>query len=166
MAKSGSASVARVEAALRAAGSSAEVVALASTARTAEDAARSLGVEVAAIVKSLVFRINDQAVMALIAGDRRCRAELLPGILGLPGTAERANATFVREATGYAIGGVAPLGHPAPLPTVLDASLGRFDPVYAAAGHPYFVFPTSLTELLRLTRGTLSEEIAAESATA
>jgi prolyl-tRNA editing enzyme YbaK/EbsC (Cys-tRNA(Pro) deacylase) len=154
-----SASVSRLKSALLAAGSTAEVVELADTARTAEDAARALGVDVAAIVKSLVFRIDEQPVMALVAGDRRCRVELLPTILRLTGKAERADAAFVRSATGYAIGGVAPLGHVRPVPTVLDVSLGRFQTVYAAAGHPHCVFPTSLAELQHLTNGTLSEEI-------
>lgn len=152
-------SVRRVRAALEAAGSPARVVELAATARTAEDAAGALGVEVGAIVKSLVFRVGGRAVMALVAGDRRCDAAALPAVLGLEGGAARADADAVRAATGFAIGGVAPLGHPAPLPTAIDASLGRFERVHAAAGHPHCVFATSLEELASLTGGVVSDRI-------
>ena len=85
----------------------------------------------------------------------------MPGILGLEGRAKRADADAVRDATGFAIGGVAPLGHPAPLPTAIDASLGRFPTVYAAAGHPFCVFATTLAELARLTAGTVSDRLGA-----
>jgi len=152
--------VRRVRAALEAAGSEARVVALADTARTAGDAARSLGVEVGAIVKSLVFTVEGAPVLALIAGDRRCDAGALAAALGLAGRARRADAEAVREATGFSIGGVAPVGHPRALPTAIDASFGRFPILYAAAGHPHCVFATSLDELARLTRGRVVSEIA------
>ncbi|BCX18741.1 MAG: aminoacyl-tRNA deacylase [Geminicoccaceae bacterium] len=149
--------VRRVAAALDAAGSTARPVALEATARTAEDAARALGVEVGQIVKSLVFLVGGRPVLALVAGDRRCRPESLPQLLGLEGPVARADAETVREATGFAIGGVAPVGHPAPLPCAVDSSLARFDRLWAAAGHPHAVFPTSFPELLRLTRGIAGE---------
>ncbi len=157
------ASVRRVLAALEAAGSEARVVALADTARTAEDAARGLGVEVGAIVKSLVFTVEGAPVLALIAGDRRCDAGALAAALGLEGRARRADADAVREATGFSIGGVAPMGHPKALPTAIDASFSRFPTLYAAAGHPHCVFATTLDELARLTRGKVVDEIAPES---
>ena len=153
------ASVRRVQAALEAAGSKAQVTALAATARSAEDAARSIGCPLGAIVKSLVFRIGQGAVLALVAGDRRCDASALPAALGMAGEAARADADFVRAETGFAIGGVAPLGHPHPLPTAIDASLGRFAALYAAAGHPHCVFATDFEELVRLTSGRVSEAI-------
>lgn len=153
------ASVRRVREALAAAGSGAEVVELAETARTAEDAARSLGVEVGAIVKSLVFTVAGEPVMALVSGDRRCDAGALARALGREGTVRRADADTVRAATGFAIGGVAPLGHPGPLPMAIDAALGRFDTVYAAAGHPHCVFATSLGELARITGAVVAEDI-------
>jgi prolyl-tRNA editing enzyme YbaK/EbsC (Cys-tRNA(Pro) deacylase) len=156
------ASVRRVRAVLEAAGSEARVVALADTARTAEDAARSLGVEVGAIVKSLLFTVGGAPVLALIAGDRRCDAGALAAALGLEGRARRADAEAVREATGFSIGGVAPVAHPRPLPTVIDASFGRFPTLYAAAGHPHCVFATTLDELARLTGGKVASEIALE----
>jgi len=147
--------VQRVQAALTAKGSRASVIALAETARSAADAARALGVEQGAIVKSLLFTIDGAPVMALVAGDRRCDTKALPGALGRRGLVLRADADRVREVTGFVIGGVAPLGHPRPLPTAIDDSLGRFETVYAAAGHPFCVFPTTVLELSLLTGGAV-----------
>jgi prolyl-tRNA editing enzyme YbaK/EbsC (Cys-tRNA(Pro) deacylase) len=155
-----SASVARVRAALLAHGLEDRIRELAATARTAEDAAKACGVPVGAIVKSLVFAVDGRPVLALVAGDRRCDPAALPGVLNLPGEAGRCDADTVRAATGFAIGGVAPVGHLTPLPTAIDASLGRFPHLFAAAGHPHCVFATSLPELLALTGGTLAEGIA------
>ena len=152
-------SVQRVQAALRQAGSAAQVVALSETARTAQDAADSVGCELGAIVKSLIFRIEGRAVLALVAGDHSCDTKALPGAMQMTGKCKRADADLVRAATGFAIGGVAPLGHPRPLPTASDQSLARFSVLYAAAGHPFCVFPTSLDELTRLTNGRLSGEM-------
>jgi prolyl-tRNA editing enzyme YbaK/EbsC (Cys-tRNA(Pro) deacylase) len=151
--------VRRVQAALREQGSRAEIIELETTARTAEDAARSLGVEVGAIVKSLVFTIDGAPVMALVAGDRRCDTRALGPALGRGGLVLRADAERVRAATGFVIGGVAPLAHPAPLPTAIDDSLGRFETVYAAAGHPHCVFPTTILELSLLTGGAVTKGI-------
>jgi prolyl-tRNA editing enzyme YbaK/EbsC (Cys-tRNA(Pro) deacylase) len=152
-------SVVRVQAALRDLGSEAQVIELADTARSAADAAASIGTEQGSIVKSLVFMIGDQPVMALVSGDRRCREKALPDALDLTGKVKRANADQVRDATGFAIGGVAPVGHPEPLPLIIDAGLARFETVYAAAGHPHCVFATTAEELVRLTGGKLSEAI-------
>ena len=152
--------VRRVQAALAEAGSEAQVIALAETARSAEDAAASIGTRLGSIVKSLVFTIDGAAVMALMAGDRRCDAKALGRALGREGRVRRADADAVRAATGFSIGGVAPLAHETPLPVAIDASLGRFETVYAAAGHPHCVFATSLDELERLTGGTVTAEIA------
>lgn len=171
-------SVRRVQAALTAGGSPAVVRALADTARSAADAAQALDCPVGAIVKSLVFVIDPaptpsrapadpagphtpRVVLALIAGDREAVVAALPQALGIAGSCRRADAATVREATGFAIGGVAPLGHSRPLPVVLDAALGRFPTVHAAAGHPHCVFATSLTELARLTGGVVSAAISA-----
>ena len=148
-----SASVGRVAAALAAHGLEDRIQELAQTARTAEDAARACGVPVGAIVKSLVFLVGEQPVLALVAGDRRCDPAVLPAALGLAGEPARCPATVVRAVTGFAIGGVAPVGHLTPLPTALDPSLARFARLYAAAGHPHCVFATDSAELLRLTAG-------------
>lgn len=148
--------VRRVRAALEAAGSKAVPVALEASARTAEDAARALGVAVGQIVKTLVFLVGDRPVVALVAGDRRCRPEALGAALGLEGPVRRADAATVRNATGFAIGGVAPVGLPERLPCAIDSSLGRFDRVWAAAGHPHAVFESGLDELVRLTGGVVA----------
>jgi len=152
-------SVQRVVAALDAAGAAGRVVELAATARTAEDAAAALGVPVGAIVKSLVFAVAREPVLALVAGDRRCAAAALADALDLEGKVERASADLVRTATGFAIGGVPPVAHLRPLPTAIDASLGRFAVLWAAAGHPHCVFPTTLDELKHLTGGTVSDTL-------
>jgi prolyl-tRNA editing enzyme YbaK/EbsC (Cys-tRNA(Pro) deacylase) len=160
--RQGHPAVQRVRQALRQHGSAAEVIELADTARTAAAAASALGVPLGAIVKSLVFTIDGTPVMALIAGDRRCATKTLPGAFGLSGLVIRADADRVRQATGFAIGGVAPLGHPARLPTAIDDSLGRFETVYAAAGHPFFVFPTTMLELSLLTGGAVIKGLSDE----
>ena len=153
-------SVQRVQQALIAIGSSARILILDETARTAKDAASSIGCQLGAIVKSLVFRVDDQAVLALVSGDRQCDIAALPTALDIVGECKRADADLVRISTGFAIGGVAPIGHPKKLPTAVDASLGRFDIIYAAAGHPHCVFPTTLDEIVQITGGILSRKIA------
>ena len=154
--------VERVRQALRQGGSAAEVIALGETARTAQAAASALEVPQGAIVKSLLFTIDGAPVMALIAGDRRCDTRALPAAFGLSGLVMRPYAERVRQATGFAIGGVAPIGHPARLPTAIDDSLGRFETIYAAAGHPFFVFPTTMLELSLLTGGAVVKTISVE----
>lgn len=151
--------VRRVQAALDAAGAGARIIPLEETARTAQDAANALGCELGAIVKSLVFRSGDTAVMALVAGDRQCDLKVLRDELGLPGKPKRADADFVREKTGFSIGGVSPLGHSARISILIDQSISRFDPVFAAAGHPHCVYSTSFKELVRATSGKISEKV-------
>lgn len=139
---------------------SACVIELAETARTAQDAAASLGVALGAIVKSLVFTIDGGPVMALVAGDRQCCTDALPRALGREGVkAKRADADLVRRATGFAIGGVSPVGHLEDIPIVLDASLARFDAVYAAAGHPHCVFATTFEALQGMTSAVVADDI-------
>jgi prolyl-tRNA editing enzyme YbaK/EbsC (Cys-tRNA(Pro) deacylase) len=160
------ASVKRVREALRLRGAEGErVIALDGAARTAAEAAAALGCEVGAIVKSLVFSYpgeggEKQAVMALVAGDRQCDVEMLGRALGLAATPGRADADLVRRATGFAIGGVAPLGHPEQLPIVVDGSLARFPLLHAAAGHPHAVFPLTYDELLEWTGGLAAPDLA------
>ena len=155
-------SVERVRAALGRAGSTAEVVTLAATARSAREAADSLGVALGAIVKSLVFTVGGQPAMALVAGDRRCDEGALAAALGLAGEVRRADADTVRAATGFVIGGVPPIGHADALPTAIDASLKRFATVYAAAGHPHCVFATTVDELTRLAAAVVVEGLGVE----
>lgn len=150
------ASVRRVRDALIAAGAADRVMVLDHTAHTARDAARSVGSDLGAIVKSLLFTVGSRPVMALISGDRRCRTAKLAQALSLEGEVRRADADLVRHATGFAIGGVAPLGLPQSLPMAMDKALDRFDTVYAAAGHPHCVFAISPSELQRLTGAIVS----------
>ncbi|MEM7045509.1 MAG: YbaK/EbsC family protein [Pseudomonadota bacterium] len=154
--------VVRVQTALRERGSVADIIELEDGVPTAEAAASALGTELGAIVKSLVFTIDGDAVMALIAGDRRCDTKALASAFGRTGLVTRPDADRVREATGFAIGGVAPIGHPAPLATVIDDSLGRFDTIYAAAGHPHCVFPTTALELSLLTGGAMAKGLSSD----
>jgi Cys-tRNA(Pro) deacylase len=123
--------------------------------RTAEDAARAIGVDVGQIVKSLVFTLDGAVVMALVSGRNRLDERRLATALG--GTAVgRADADAVRAATGYAIGGVPPFGHPAPLPTAVDEDLLAHEQVWAAAGTPRHVFAIAPGDLVRLTGGTVA----------
>ena len=147
----------RVRAALVAAGAADGVRTLEDSARTAAQAAASLGVEVAQIASSLVFRATgrdgtDFPVLVLASGGHRVDTDAVAGLLDVLRVG-RADPDLVREATGYAIGGVSPVGHPAPLPTLVDETLADHDVVWAAAGHPHAVFPTTHAELLRLTGG-------------
>ncbi len=152
--------VKKVRAALIEAGVGDNVIELQETARSAEDAAISLGVELGSIVKSLVFLVDEQPVMALIAGDHKCKPDILPRALNLEGEVRRCDADEVRAATGFAIGGVAPVALILDMPVLLDVSLKRFDTLYAAAGHPNCVFATSVNELKKLTGCIVSYAIA------
>jgi prolyl-tRNA editing enzyme YbaK/EbsC (Cys-tRNA(Pro) deacylase) len=153
-------SVKKVRAALIESGVGDNVIELEETARSAEEAAKSVGVELGSIVKSLVFLVDEQPVMALVAGDHTCMPDALPRALNLEGEVKQCDADQVRAATGFAIGGVAPVALAQDLPTLLDVSLKRFDTVYAAAGHPNCVFTTSVSDLKRLTGCIVSYAIA------
>jgi prolyl-tRNA editing enzyme YbaK/EbsC (Cys-tRNA(Pro) deacylase) len=145
----------RVEAMLRAGGATGEVVELDDSARTAAEAAASLGVEIGAIVKSLVFAADGLPVIVLASGDHQVDTAKVARVLGVE-KVKRADADLVRAATGFPIGGVAPVAHPEPLPTVVDEHLSTFEVVWAAAGTPHAVFPTTFEELVRLTAGTVA----------
>ncbi len=130
----------RVHEALLGLGMNCEIVQLDSAAKTALQAAQSLGVDAGQIAKSLLFRgaVSGAPVLVICAGDRQVDEQKVGTLLGEP--VERANAAFVREHTGFAIGGVAPVGHPEPLRTLFDESLCRFTTVWAAGGTPFTVF--------------------------
>ncbi|MEY2454123.1 MAG: hypothetical protein QOD92_3697 [Acidimicrobiaceae bacterium] len=126
--------------------------------RTAEDAAQAVGVEVGQIVKSLVFSVDGVTVLALVSGSNRLDVEALARAAGRDGArVGRLDAQAVREATGYAIGGVPPFGHPMPLSTFIDRDLLRYPSVWAAAGTPRHVFPTTPDELVRVTDATVAD---------
>jgi prolyl-tRNA editing enzyme YbaK/EbsC (Cys-tRNA(Pro) deacylase) len=145
-------SVSNVVAALRERGATGEVRVLDGSARTAAEAAAALGVEVGAIANSLVFTADGEPLLVLTSGAHRVDTAALAALLGV-GAVRRADPETVRRATGQVIGGVAPVGHPAPLQTLVDTALAAYDVVWAAAGHAHAVFPTTYDELLRLTGG-------------
>jgi prolyl-tRNA editing enzyme YbaK/EbsC (Cys-tRNA(Pro) deacylase) len=150
------ASVERVRDALTAQGGVHRVVELDASARTAVDAARALGCRVDQIVKSLVFRgqRTDRAVLVTASGANRVDearvAELVDEAV------EKADAAFVRARTGFAIGGVAPIGSTGPLATLIDEDLFKWDEIWAAAGHPRTVFKLSPGDLARMTGGRVA----------
>lgn len=117
--------------------------------RTAEDAAHAIGCPVAAIVKSLVFVVDENPVVTLVPGDKRLHTDALSAATG-GGEVRRAGLDEVREATGYSAGGTPPFGHATELKVFADPSLKRNDPVWAAAGTPTTVFPISIHDLDRL----------------
>jgi prolyl-tRNA editing enzyme YbaK/EbsC (Cys-tRNA(Pro) deacylase) len=133
-----------------------DVVMLPVTGRTAADAAAALGVELGQIAKSIVFRrtADDAAVIVVTSGDLRVDERKVAGLVGALG---RADADFVKASTGFSIGGVSPVAHTAAPVILIDAQLFRFEQVWAAAGHPYAVFPLSPEELVQLTGAPVEE---------
>jgi Cys-tRNA(Pro) deacylase len=118
--------------------------------RTAEDAARAIGVEVGQIVKSLVFLADGAPVVALVSGSNQLDEKKLAVAAGASSTG-RATAEQVREATGFPVGGVPPLGHATPLPIYVDEDLLTYDEVWAAAGTPHLNFAIAPADLARVT---------------
>lgn len=143
----------RVDAALRAHGIVAEVREFTEATRTAADAAAALGVPVGAIIKSLVFAADGQPVLVLASGDHQVDTTAVARTIGAAHVG-RADPELVRDATGFAIGGVAPVGHPRAIPTVLDTHLATYDVLWAAAGTPNSVFSISYDDLARVTQAT------------
>ena len=145
-------SVVRVTARLAELGAGGQVRTLDDAARTAAQAAAQLGIEVAQIANSLVFAADGAPLLVMASGGHRVDTAKVAALVGAT-SVDRASPEFVREHTGFAIGGVAPVAHPEPLRTLVDTELERYDEVWAAAGHPHTVFPTTYTELLRITGG-------------
>lgn len=133
-----------------------EVRVLPDSARTAAEAAAALGCDVGAIANSLVFDSGGEPLLILTSGSHRVDTRKVARDHGLPPLA-RAAPEFVRTHTGQAIGGVSPVGHPAPVRTFVDNELGTQEVVWAAAGHPHAVFPTTYDELLHITGGTAAD---------
>jgi prolyl-tRNA editing enzyme YbaK/EbsC (Cys-tRNA(Pro) deacylase) len=145
----------RVRNALRAAGLDCEIVETPDSARTAVEAAAAVHASVGQIVKSLIFLCDDQPVLALVAGDNRLDEGLLAELAG--GAITRADAARVRAHTGFAIGGVAPVGSLEPLPVFCDADLLEHDYVWAAAGAPQAVFRVEPHALAKAAGATVAE---------
>ena len=153
---SGQGSVERVRAALRAAGHPDTIAAFPEGTRTAADAAAAVGCDVAQIAKSIVFRAGGRAAVIITSGANRVDVKKAEAALGV--ALKRADADWVRETTGFAVGGVSPIGHLAPPLLLLDRDLLALDPIWAAAGSPRHVFRTTPEELQRMT-GALSAEV-------
>ena len=127
-------------------------------ARTSQEAADALCVELGQIAKSVVFKrkVDESAVLVVTSGDRRVDERLVAAVTGPLG---RADADFVKSRTGFSIGGVAPLAHATPLVTLIDRELFRFGEIWAAAGHPHGVFRLSPAELVQLTGATVADVV-------
>ena len=129
-----------------------KVEVLNSSARTAEDAAISLKCEVGAIVKSLLLRTDNNFILCLVAGDKRCSLNKVKRILNMKDVS-MADADQVKGQTGFSIGGVSPIAHLNKKKILIDVSLSRYEHVYAAAGHPNTIFKISYKQLIQLTEG-------------
>lgn len=138
---------------LRGLGVEGQVRELPEPAPTAATAAAQLGCEVGAIANSLVFNADGEPLLILTSGAHRVDTGKVAADLGVAKVG-RANPEFVLASTGQPIGGVAPVGHPVPIRTLVDRALQGYDVVWAAAGHAHTVFPTSFDELVRITSGT------------
>ena len=133
-----------------------KILTLDATARTAKDAAESLGCEVGAIVKSLVLRADNGFLICLVAGDKRCSLNKLKKLIGKNDVC-MADAEQVKSQTGFSIGGVAPVAHLNKLEVLIDNSLGRFKDVFSAAGHPNCIFKIGYSQLIKITNGSEKE---------
>jgi prolyl-tRNA editing enzyme YbaK/EbsC (Cys-tRNA(Pro) deacylase) len=139
--------------AVDAAGRPARVRMLPEAVHTAPAAAAALGAQVGQIANSLVFDADGDPLLVLTSGAHRADTAKLAALVSA-GRVRRATADFVREHSGQPIGGVAPLGHPKPVQTLVDRALSRYDELWAAGGVPRAVFPTTYTELVRITAAT------------
>ena len=148
-------SVIRVTALLKELGCSGEVTILSDSARTALDAANALGIEVGQVASSIVFKLpSGNPLLVITSGRHRVDTELVAKNLGIE-TLHRADADFVKNASGFSIGGVSPVGWVnQPEITLIDMALDEHEVAWAAAGHPHSVYPTSFTELQRVTGAT------------
>ncbi len=135
-----------------------KVEVLNNSARTANDAAESLNCEVGAIVKSLLLRTNNDFILCLVSGDKRCSLNRVKKITNTKDVS-MADAEQVKYQTGFSIGGVSPIGHLKKINILIDISLSRFENIYAAAGHPHSIFKITYKQLLKLTGGKEEEII-------
>jgi Cys-tRNA(Pro) deacylase len=133
-----------------------KVITLNKSAKTAKEAASLLKCEVGSIVKSLLFKVDNNFLICLIAGDKRCSLKKLKKILQKE-SVHMADANEVKENTGFSIGGVAPVGYKKELDILIDKSLNRFKSVFAAAGHPNCIFEISYYNLIKITKGSEKE---------
>jgi prolyl-tRNA editing enzyme YbaK/EbsC (Cys-tRNA(Pro) deacylase) len=137
-------------------GEPSQVRTLPDAVHTAAAAAAALGIEVGQIANSLIFDADGEPLLVLTSGAHRVDTAKVAGLVGVA-SLKRATPDFVRQHTGQVIGGVAPLGHPKPLRTLVDTALARYPEVWAAGGVPQAVFPTTYGELVRVASGTPAE---------
>ena len=150
--------VKRVEKLLKEFDQNQRVILLDSSARTALEAASSLGCDVGAIVKSLIFRTEQKYTLCLVAGDKKASLNKIKKIINIK-DASMASADDVKNVTGFTIGGVSPIGHLNKITILIDNSLERFNHLFAAAGHPNCVFKISFKDLNKITKGSIKELI-------
>ncbi len=148
--------VKRVEQVLKAFDPTLTVIVLKTSARTAIEAASSLGCEVGAIVKSLLFKTENSFTLCLVAGDRKASLIKIKKTLNIKDVS-MASADEVKDVTGFTIGGVSPVGHLNKIDVFIDNSLKRFESLYAAAGHPNCVFKLDFINLQKITNGSIKE---------
>ena len=146
--------VKRVEKLLKKFDQKQNLIMLDTSARTALEAASSLGCEVGAIVKSLLFKTDNSFTLFLVPGDKRASLNKIKKNLSIE-NASMASADDVKKITGFTIGGVSPVGHLNKIPIIIDNSLKRFESLYAAAGHPNCVFKIDFTNLQKITKGLI-----------
>ena len=132
------------------------VIVLDSSAKTAIEAASSLGCEVGAIVKSLLFKTENNFTLFLVSGDKKASLNKIKKTLNI-NDASMASPDDVKNITGYTIGGVSPVGHLNKIEIFIDHSLARFENLYAAAGHPNCVFKTNFDDLQKITNGFIKD---------
>jgi len=150
--------VKRAERFLKGFDKSLEVIILENSARTAQDAAKALDCNVGAIVKSLLFRIGDDFILCLVAGDKRCSLNKLKKLKDKKDIL-MASPEEVKTQTGYTIGGVSPIGHLNKIEILIDKSLERFNQLFAAAGHPNCVFKINFINIQKITNGKVENII-------
>ena len=148
--------VKRVEQVLKAFDPKLTLIVLKTSARTAIEAASSLGCEVGAIVKSLLFKTENSFTLCLVAGDRKASIIKIKKTLNIKDVS-MASADEVKDVTGFTIGGVSPVGHLNKIDVFIDNSLKRFESLYAAAGHPNCVFKLDFINLQKITNGSIKE---------
>jgi len=150
------ASAQRVQDAIHARGFANQVIELADSTRSAAEAAAAVGCDVAQIAKSLIFqgKTTGEAILVIASGANRVNEKIVAKLLGEK--LRRPNADFVREQTGFAIGGVPPLGHAKRIKTLIDEDLLLLEQIYAAAGHPFALFALTPPELVEMTNGKVT----------
>jgi len=148
--------VKRVEKCLKEFDQTQKVIILDTSARTASDAASSLSCEIGAIVKSLLFKTENNFILCLIAGDKKASLNKIKKMLNIKDVS-MSSADDVKNITGFTIGGVSPIGHLNKIDIFIDNSLKRFNNLYAAAGHPNCVFKINFTDLQKISKGSIRE---------